>query len=1078
MNDSLVSHEQRPPETREESLSRQFYEWEQRGRGWQVYDFPVEIEPPFRAFFLFDDLADSPPVDDGKQSTFLSSLVESFRKKSSQSSLSDTDQLDEYRSFIVQTNEPSFCQYYNERFTEFQLALPNDLKVSKPVAEQLLLSLSHATNPVSFEIVGNTEEILVQVAATSADLAQVRQQIKAHLPEIEVLESNDRLENNWLNSGDYGMIVDFGLSNEFMLPLNAVSGFEPDPLNIIIGALSNLEENETGVFQVLLQKTRFDWAEEMVNSVRSFDGSPFFINAPEMIPLAKQKAGRPLFAVVIRVAAKSFSSDRAWNIVRSLGAGLSPLSNPGGNELIPLSNDYYPQNRHQQALLDRLSFRCGMVLNSEELVSVVHPPSHSVQSEKLVRKSEKTKAAPPIAFGHSLILGENRHQNEVRQVTLSSEQRTKHIHLIGSTGSGKTSLMLSLIRQDMEQNQGLCVIDPHGDLIDEVIANVPEHRIKDIVVFDPSDNEFPIGFNILQAHSELEKIILSSDLVATFRRMSTSWGDVMDSVLANAILAFVESTRCGTLFDLRRFLVEKGFREEFLQTVTDENVRYFWLNEFPLITGKPQSSILIRLDAFLRQKLIRNIVCQKENRLNFRELMDDRKIPLIKLSQGLIGEENAHLLGTLLVSKLYQTALSRQDSADRPHFWLYLDEFHHFITPSMESILSGVRKYNIGLILAHQEFRQLQSRSQEVAASVLSNCYTRICFRLGDTDAERFAAGFSSFDAKALQNQSVGEAIARIERAEYDFNLNTRPLEKINFSLANQRKEAVLAQTREKYATAAKEIKIETESNLPVSTKDSSVQKESNSPVLVNDTEPAGSTKGLDERAVTTGRGGKHHQELQTVIKRMAEVYGFAVEMEKNVSDGAGRIDVALEKDGARIACEVSVTSTTAYETKNILKCLEAGYDHVVVISASRKKLPILKRAVRAAIPLHQQEKIRVLGLVDMLSFLREITTPEKNSDSKKEKPVGQRLDFAQTCEFFSIGTSTLYRWIREGRVPFYRVGREYRFDRDELILMGRHDLTGKTKALVKLEPLEIEKDSPKQKKEQNSRYRKMLNLD
>jgi hypothetical protein len=209
-----------------------------------------------------------------------------------------------------------------------------------------------------------------------------------------------------------------------------------------------------------------------------------------------------------------------------------------------------------------------------------------------------------------------------------------------------------MIEQDLKTNQGLCVIDPHGDLIDSVIAHVPENRLKDVILFDPSDAEFPIGFNILQAGSELEKTLLSSDLIATFRRMSTSWGDVMDSVLANAILAFVESSRGGTLFDLKRFLIEKDFRLEFLKTVEDDTVRYFWLNEFPLIAGKPQSSILIRLDAFLRQKLVRNIVCQKENKINWREVMDNRKVLLIKLSQGAIGEENAFLLGTMLVSKL------------------------------------------------------------------------------------------------------------------------------------------------------------------------------------------------------------------------------------------------------------------------------------------------------------------------------------------------------------------------------------------------------------------------------------------
>jgi hypothetical protein len=574
MNDSLVPHQQRPPETKEESLSRQFYEWERRGRGWRVYDFPVELEPPFRPFFLLEALGFS-PLDDGRQPTFLSSLADSLRGGSSQSPTAGNDQVAEYEAFVAQADEPLFCRYYSEEFVELQLVLPGDLKVIKPAAEQLLLSFSYASNPVSFEVIGNAEQIVIQLAATGADSAQIKQQIKAHFTEIAIVETRGYLENDWLRGGDYGVIADFGLSNEFMLPLKAVSSFETDPLSIIVGALSNLEENETGIFQVLFQKTSFDWAEEMMNSVRYFDGTPFFANAPEMIPLLKQKISSPLFASVVKVAAKSFSAERVWHIARSLGAGLAPLSNPAGNELMPLSNDYYPESRQQQALLNRLSFRCGMILNNEELVSIVHPPSDSVQSEKLLRESERTKAAPSLALGHTLVLGENHHQNEVRRVSLSPALRTRHAHIIGSTGSGKTSLMLSLIKQDLEQGQGLCVFDPHGDLIDEIVANVPEHRIEDVILFDPSDSEFPIGFNILQANSELEKTILSSDLTATFRRMSTSWGDVMDSILANAILALVESSCGGTLFDLKKFLVEKDFREDFLQTVPDEAIRYF-----------------------------------------------------------------------------------------------------------------------------------------------------------------------------------------------------------------------------------------------------------------------------------------------------------------------------------------------------------------------------------------------------------------------------------------------------------------------------------------------------------------------
>ena len=202
----------------------------------------------------------------------------------------------------------------------------------------------------------------------------------------------------------------------------------------------------------------------------------------------------------------------------------------------------------------------------------------------------------------------------------------------------------------------------------------------------------------------------------------------MTSVLGNAILAFLESERGGTLVDLRRFLVEPGFRAQFLETVRDPEVVYFWHNEFPLLAGRPQAPLLTRLDTFLRPKLVRHMVAQKENRIDFASIMNKGKIFLAKLAQGAIGEENAFLLGTFLVSKFHQLAMSRQEVSEeeRRNFYLYIDEFHNFVTPSMAAILAGARKYHLGLILAHQDLRQLWNRDSELASAVLSNASTRV----------------------------------------------------------------------------------------------------------------------------------------------------------------------------------------------------------------------------------------------------------------------------------------------------------------------------------------------------------------
>ena len=299
-----------------------------------------------------------------------------------------------------------------------------------------------------------------------------------------------------------------------------------------------------------------------------------------------------------------------------------------------------------------------------------------------------------------------------------------------------------------------------------------------MVLFNPADSEYPVGFNILSANSELEKTILSSDLGGVFKRFATSWGDQMTSLLGNAILAFLESPQGGTLLDLRRFLIEPDFRAGVLASITDPQIRYRWLREFPLLKGTPQASILTRLDTFLRPKLIRNIVAQHENRLRFDDILNTGKILLIRLAQGLIGEENSHLLGAFLVSKLHQVVMARQEvaAAARRDFFLYIDEFQNFITPSLAAILSGGRKYRLGLNLAHQDLRQLWGRDPDVASAVIANPSVRVCFRLGDFDAQRLKESFASFEPRDLQTLGVGEAVARIDRSDWDFNLKTLPV--------------------------------------------------------------------------------------------------------------------------------------------------------------------------------------------------------------------------------------------------------------------------------------------------------------
>src|ERR1019366_6790838 len=274
----------------------------------------------------------------------------------------------------------------------------------------------------------------------------------------------------------------------------------------------------------------------------------------------------------------------------------------------------------------------------------------------------------------------------------------------------------------------------------------------------------------------------------------TSWGDQMNSVFANAILAFLESDKGGTLIDLRKFLIEKPFREQYPKSVTDPSIVYYWQKEYPILKSGSIGPILTRLDSFLRPKMIRNMVAQNKS-LDFEDILDSKKILLMKLSQGLIGAENSYLLGTFMVSKIQQAAMARQvkQQADRSDYYLYIDEFQNFITPSMSAILSGARKYHLGLILAHQDMQQLHKEDSELESSVMANAGTRICFRLGDADARKFEGGFSYFDTMDLQNLSTGEAIIRIERPENDCNMTTIPVGERDADVAREARDTVIS---------------------------------------------------------------------------------------------------------------------------------------------------------------------------------------------------------------------------------------------------------------------------------------------
>jgi hypothetical protein len=962
--------------SRSEERTRHFYAWERRGRGWDSYPFLVALEPPFAPFRFLSRTA--PPVDDGRRHTLLSGLLSRFSRSREEPTAPEPE---------IEAPEPV---EEDEAPLELRVLLPENLVVTPALSESWLKHLTALGTPVSFELIATSGRVSVVLTARRNELPLVTSPLRAFFPEIALEERPEFLLDAW-DAGEIGVFsaVELGLKREFVMPLDRPKGFSPDPLTAIVSALAQAEADELVIVQVLFQGVQAPWADSVKRSVVTRSGDPFFADAPEITTLAREKASAPLFAVAVRVVARAASEERLWTILRGVLGALSATSR-AANELIPLGSDDVGEVLRDVFL--RTTHRSGCILSLPELLPLVHLPSSSI--EGILRGTGRTKPLPAEAQRGEIFLGYNVHAGVEREARLGADARMRHTHLVGASGTGKSTLLVSMIREDIAAGHGVGVIDPHGDLIDEVLGRMPEDRTDDVILFDPADPEYAVGWNMLSAHSEAEKDMLASDLVAVFRRLATSWGDQMTAVLANAILAFLESERGGTLLDLRRFLMDGSFRKEFLTTVRDQYARDFWTTEFPMLSGKPQASILTRLDTLLRGRLLRGVVTAREKPLDFRRVVDDRRIFLAKLSQGAIGEENAALLGSLLVSKIHQVCLLRQDIAEaaRQPFYLYLDEFHNLATPSMAALFSGARKYRLGLTVAHQDLYQLRHSVPEVERAVIANAYTRICFRLGDEDARTLAQGFSFFEADDLGNLGTGEAICRVGRKEQDFNLRTVPVEREEPEALEARRREIRARSLSRWGVRR------TEDTAARGAPEPEEPRTADTPPPKTDTPPhaqaheapptppkseapreAPPSKPPEPEAPgpqapaepkRPGKGGPEHTYLQELIKRWAEERGFRAVVEEQIAGGRESVDIALYRGDLRIACEITVTTPLEYEVGNVEKCLAAGFGMVAVISLKKARLAKLDKLLREALSPDRHEKVHLFTPEELLSWL------------------------------------------------------------------------------------------------------------
>jgi hypothetical protein len=395
----------------------------------------------------------------------------------------------------------------------------------------------------------------------------------------------------------------------------------------------------------------------------------------------------------------------------------------------------------------------GWLASHEEVATLFHPPTATVGAEGLLT-SDFAEMEPPAAFhsGHeqgAVTIGRVRFREDQRPIGIAAEDRLRHTYIVGSTGTGKSTLLLNLVCQDMQAGRGLSLIDVHGDLADAVEQQIPASRRRDAVIFDAASDRV-ISFNPLACSDPARLDHVASGVVSAFRKLYDSWGPRLENLLRYAVFTIIE--RQGTLLDVLRLLTDKAYRDQTVLHVKDEVVRAFWQNEFASWNTQYRteavSSVTNKIMPFVTNRRLRTITCSPAKQsLDLRKVMDEGRILIARLSRGRLGQDNATLLGSLMLTGIEQAALTRADVSEsrrRDHF-LYLDEFQTLVTPSTSIMLSESRKYRLGLVLSHQLTRQLDEATYH---AVIGNCGSLIAFRVGMEDAELLAPAFCKHEGQ------------------------------------------------------------------------------------------------------------------------------------------------------------------------------------------------------------------------------------------------------------------------------------------------------------------------------------------
>lgn len=684
-------------------------------------------------------------------------------------------------------------------------------------------------NWISLEIANAnfSQEVVFYVAVGTARKNLFEKQILSIFHNAKIREVPD--DYNIFNEAGHTAGAFATLTKNPIYPLKTYESFMHDPLNVILSGFSKVNRDGEGAaiqliwspvgekyvkkYKTALEKYQKGTPlKEAIDIPDSLSGEIFHTlkdafaskkpddkseeKKPEPIDETvvgeiKRKISAPIVRCNLRLLASSATLPEAEEILNSLKSSFNQFENTLGNNLKWQKSG----GGDLRKLVKNFSFRlfdeaAAMPLNLREITSLVHFHTKALSASEGLKQSRSATAPAPLDTAQDgILLGTNNHRNVPTEIRIGEDDRLRHFYCIGQTGTGKTTLLKEMIIQDMRLGHGVCMIDPHGSDIQDVLANVPKERFEDVIYFDPGYTARPMALNMLEFDERFpeQKTFVVNELFSIFRKLygnvPESMGPAFEQYFRNSALLVMEDPGSGnTLVDMSRVLSDKSYRELKLSRCKNPLIKQFWVNA-ERTTGEQGLANYVqyvtnKFDVFLANEIMRPVIAQEKSSFNFREIMDNKKILLVNLSKGRLGDINANLIGLILVGKILMAALSRTDSfgQDLPPFYLYIDEFQNITTDSISTILSEARKYKLSLIIAHQFIAQLE---EGIKNSVFGNVGSMCAFRVGAEDAEilekQFAPSFAAGDLMNIDNYNAYLRLLVNGKPAKPFNIKVPP---------------------------------------------------------------------------------------------------------------------------------------------------------------------------------------------------------------------------------------------------------------------------------------------------------------